>query len=72
MKNVARFGYIEKLNRNKYRGLRMKISFNEISFNQADIDMNNDYIKKINKQIADLNRRKAKYQNKSKEIKKKG
>ena len=40
----------------------------EINFNQADIDINNDYIKKINKKIADLNRRKAKYQKKNKEF----
>ena len=40
----------------------------EISFNQADIEINNDRIKKIDEQIADLERKKEKYKNKNKEI----
>jgi len=40
----------------------------EISFNQADIDINNDYIKKIDEKIAELNKRKEKYKNKNKEL----
>ena len=41
----------------------------EISFNQADIDINNDYIKKIEKKIAELNKRIEKYKDKNKAIK---
>ena len=40
----------------------------EISFNQADIEINNDRIKKIDEQIAEMNKRKEKYQRKNKEI----
>ncbi len=40
----------------------------EISFKQADIDTNKDRIKKIDEQIADLERKKEKYKNKNKEI----
>ena len=41
----------------------------EISFNQADIDTNNDHIKKIEKQIDELNKKKENYQRKNRELK---
>lgn len=41
----------------------------EINFTQADIDTNKDYIKKIDEQIEELNRKKEKYQRKNRELK---
>ena len=40
----------------------------EISFKQADIDTNNDRIKKIDEEIENLKRKKRKYQEKNKEL----
>jgi len=42
----------------------------KLNFTQAEIDINDEYIKKIDNEIKELKKRKAKYQRKNKELSK--